>query len=511
VAYLLAALPILLWLGSYRWFFGDEWAFLSNRSVTIDGLFRPHNHQHWVTLPVLAYRGLFSIVGLRAYWPYQLLVISLHLGLAALLRVVMRRAGVGPWIATITAGAFVLLGAAEDNILWAFQITFVGALVAGVIQMILADHDGPIDRRDWIGLGVGFLGLMTSGQAPSLIAAVGVVCVLRKRWRAAVFHTVPLAAAFLIYVQVEDVQTVFRNEQQPFTVVDYLRWMNSAAAGLFMALGHFAPIAAALGAVFVVGIVLAVRHDGWAAFARRAAVPTAMIVAGLLTMSAAAPNRFFSGPETARAGRYIGVMAALVLPALGVAVNELVRRWPKVAPATLLLLLVAAPFNAVAFGDGAILSPPFFAGLRANTVSLPDQPLAHQVPPWVRPNQTVLGQPEMTVGWLLQARRDGVLPPPETMTPTAEHMLPLTLGVAVADFEPPDDLVCETHSDTIGLDPALGDRLIFTSPVAVALREGLAPTTPWRTFEPSDIEITLPDLHLLLTPDKGSEAFELCR
>ena len=68
--------------------------------------------------------------GIRSYVPYQLLVILLHLAAAVLLRVVMRRAGVRPWIATLTAGVFVFFGAGAENILIAFQITFVG--VAGV-------------------------------------------------------------------------------------------------------------------------------------------------------------------------------------------------------------------------------------------------------------------------------------------------------------------------------------------------------------------------------------------
>lgn len=96
---------------------------------------------------------MYSVFGLREYWPYQLIVISLHLTVAVLLRVVMRRAGVGPWLATICAGVFVLFGPGEDNILWAFQIGFAGALVLGIVQLLLADHDGPFNRRDWAGDG----------------------------------------------------------------------------------------------------------------------------------------------------------------------------------------------------------------------------------------------------------------------------------------------------------------------------------------------------------------------
>ena len=66
-------------MGSFQWFFGDEWSFLADRSVSVDGLFRPHNQRHWVTIPVLVYQGVYSVVSLHAYWPYQLPVILLHL------------------------------------------------------------------------------------------------------------------------------------------------------------------------------------------------------------------------------------------------------------------------------------------------------------------------------------------------------------------------------------------------------------------------------------------------
>ena len=58
----------------------------------------------------------------------------------------------------MVAASFVLFGPGEDNILWAFQIGFAGALVLGLTQLMLADHDGPIDRRDWLGLLAGLAG-----------------------------------------------------------------------------------------------------------------------------------------------------------------------------------------------------------------------------------------------------------------------------------------------------------------------------------------------------------------
>ena len=109
-AYVTIALPlVLLRLGSFRWFLGDDWFFLAGRDASLHDVLEPFNSQ-WDGLPLLAYRGLWSMFGLRTYVPYQATCLTLHLVAAALLRVVMRRAGVRPWIATTAAAMFVLFG-----------------------------------------------------------------------------------------------------------------------------------------------------------------------------------------------------------------------------------------------------------------------------------------------------------------------------------------------------------------------------------------------------------------
>src|SRR5947199_8217185 len=106
--------------------------------------------------------------------PYQAVLILLHLTAALLLRTVMRRAGVGPWIATVAASLFVLFGAGDESILYAANIGFVRALVLGLTHLLLADHDGQFDRRDWLGLLAGFAGLLCSGVAVTMTIVVGV-------------------------------------------------------------------------------------------------------------------------------------------------------------------------------------------------------------------------------------------------------------------------------------------------------------------------------------------------
>ncbi len=143
---------VLLVANRNQWFFGDEWNFIVNRGPrgASIGVLEPHN-EHWTTVPVLVFRGLLAIVGLRSYLPYVAVLLALHLGLAHLLWRVSLRVGATPAIATALAAVFIVLGAGSENLLWAFQIAFVGVVAFGWAAVLLHDHDGPFGRRDIVG------------------------------------------------------------------------------------------------------------------------------------------------------------------------------------------------------------------------------------------------------------------------------------------------------------------------------------------------------------------------
>ena len=72
-------------MGHRGWFNDDDWDFLARRKAgDVGDLMRPH-FGHWTLLPMLAYRLLWTMVGLRSYTPYLLLAIAAHLAVAALL------------------------------------------------------------------------------------------------------------------------------------------------------------------------------------------------------------------------------------------------------------------------------------------------------------------------------------------------------------------------------------------------------------------------------------------
>ncbi len=103
----------LVWVNRNQWFSGDEWDLLVRRGIVGShalNIFEPHN-EHWVSIPILVYRALFSIFGVRTYYPYLLLMIAVQVLVAHLLWRLMLRVGVDALIATAASAIFVVIGA----------------------------------------------------------------------------------------------------------------------------------------------------------------------------------------------------------------------------------------------------------------------------------------------------------------------------------------------------------------------------------------------------------------
>ena len=281
VAVVGAALVYYLTIARGEWFRADDWYFIAGRTAgNLDDLFRPHN-EHWSTLPILAFRLLWQIAGLRSYFPYLLLIVMLHLTVACLLRVVMRRAGVNPWIATAAATLFVWFGTGHDNIVWAFQIGFVGSLAFGLTHLLLADHDGPIDRRDGLGLVAGLAGLMCSGVGVPMVAVVGLAALVRRGWRVALFHVTPLAAVYCMWLATSAADS-YSSRAGAGRVA---RFVGTDLRATFDALGHVRGSAIVLGGLLLVGLALAWWPGPRDDLRARAAAPGALLVGAVLFLT----------------------------------------------------------------------------------------------------------------------------------------------------------------------------------------------------------------------------------
>jgi len=401
------ALPAYLHLGDDQWFYFDEWDFLATRDLSVDSLLRPHN-EHWSTVPIVLYRALYTAVGLNSYWPYQIFTIVAHLAAGALLRVVMRHAGVGPWAATLGASAFVLFGAGRSDIVWAFQTGFTGAVAMGLAHLVLADHDGPIGRRDAAGVAVGLLGLLFSGVAVTMTVAVGIAVLVRRGWRAAALHTAPPAAVYLLWYRRYGSDTTDVELSGNLDVA--ADFFSIAVRNVFAQLGHFDGVGYAIAAVLVVGLTLRLVRPRPGESRRRIGAPLGLLAGGAVFFGIAASGRAaVLGADLALADRYAHIGAALVLPAVVVAAQALGRRWPVVGAVALAVVVVGAPWNlfeARARGDAR-----FATGVPDLVTAVAHSPALAAVPRTAEPVPE-LAVDRVTAGWLLDGARSGRIPEP---------------------------------------------------------------------------------------------------
>jgi hypothetical protein len=345
------AFVLYLVLGRHQYFYLDEWDFVVDRiPAGLGDLLRPHN-EHWTTLPILAYRGLYRLFGLRTYVPYQVVSVVLHLTVSVLLFAVIRRAGVRPWVATAAAALFVLFGAGSQDIVWAFQMAFTASLAFGLAHLLLADHDGPVNRRDWLGLVAGLAGLMCSGVAVTMVVVVGLAMLLRRGWRVALLHTAPLAAIYCAWWLAE-ARGVYGATRTTYDLWAIARFVGTGIGSTFAALGQLPGAGIALGLLLVVGLVAAWQGLDRATLRKRAAVPGALLVGVPVFFVITGVGRISAwGIAFASQGRYLHVAAALSLPAVAVAADAVTRRWRVAVPLVMALLLVGIPGNVEALAD----------------------------------------------------------------------------------------------------------------------------------------------------------------
>ena len=414
-----AAIPMWLVFGRNSWFFLDEWDFLSARSLTsLHDLFRPHN-EHWSTLPIIAYRVFWQVFGIRTYWPYLMAIVALHVTAAVLLRVVMRRAGAHPWLADAGALLFLLLGSGYQNILWAFQIGFVGSLVFGLGFLILTDHDGPFDRRDAIGLGLGACALMCSGVGVTLVVVVALSVLIRRGWRLALVLSTPLGAAFAIWWLAVG-RDGYENSIRPSArqLVDF---MARAVANAMTKMGSLGIVAVLLAAVLLVGAALLLGDPAQRA-TRTWAAPFALAVGAVVFAAITGMGRAGAfGSEAAKPSRYVHLICAMLLPAIVVAGDALARRWRPALPIVAVLLLVGVPANVAAGASKNTLEERVLMGNEPLVEALPVVDVSEQVPGSVQPDRNLLL--DVTNQWLRAGNRSGRISEPA-------HLRPRVAGVA---------------------------------------------------------------------------------
>ena len=316
----LVGIALILYLGRRLNFFGDEWTFIFiRRGSDPQVFFGPHN-EHWSTIPVLIYRALFATVGLRSYWPYLLVLELLHAGSALLLfAIIRRRAG-----AVLGLGAmlvFLFLGRGGENILWAFQIGFVGSVFCGLLATLLLDPpQTTIARRAAASLML-VASLMFSGIGLFFCGAIAVDLLLDRQRRSALWVLIAPALAYLVWYFTFGAAGI-TSHRSPFSVAALLSLVHYVPFGLGSAIAGLAGFSSHWGeaALAAAAALLAIR---WYTRGRVDSRVVGALAGVILQFALTGLVRAQLGDDQAAAPRYVYVAAAFLLPVAADALADL--------------------------------------------------------------------------------------------------------------------------------------------------------------------------------------------
>jgi hypothetical protein len=242
-------------------------------------------------------------VGTASYWPYLGVTFLLHVTVAWIVYVVVRREASPAW--ALGAMAVVLmLGSGGDDILWAFQSGTIGAVAAGMAALVVAP------RRPAVAAVLLTIAMATSGAWLAFLAGTAIHLVL-TRPRALAWLALPVALYVVWYLlfATSAVSAGFHG------LVEYvLTGLYASAAG---ALGSTALV---VGQVALLALVLALGRV-WSV----PPVVLALLASGVAFFVIAGLVRAQLGAEQATAPRYVYIVA----PTLIVAGAVLMARIPK--------------------------------------------------------------------------------------------------------------------------------------------------------------------------------------
>jgi hypothetical protein len=465
------ALPLLLWFGRDHWFYLDEFQILGADGRGTTGYLTGHNG-HWITLLRLEYRLNFELWGLRTYLPYQVPAVLGHLASAVLLRQVCRRLGARGWIATACALAFLFFGTGRENATLGFQVSLTGSLICGFGMLLLGDGPKAVTRRDWVVLGIGVVGLMTSGVFLAVAVGFGVATLLRRGVRVAAFYAVPLGAIYLAWYVAYGRDTAFPVRLNG-GAVSYFRRMLWAVFDALAQNGVFGALLLVVAAVGLgVAVVRARRSGDWGAAALPVGLATAWLTFAVLPSltRAEATSAFGFG------GRLLHVSAALALPLVAAGAEELAHRRTALGVAALVPLAVGVPGNLDRLSETSIL----FRINRQLAYAVAHSTFIDDVPGDLRPLQDNGFRPPATAEWLARHAADGRIPEPDEPVPpdielAATSRLVLTQAVTGAD--PP---ACPPLDRPLRLTLRDGEEIPFTGALQVSVTDGEHESFPRR-------------------------------
>jgi hypothetical protein len=337
---LAAGAVVLLAAAARGWFFYDDWAFLVPSQEHL--VWEPHVG-HWSTVPFLLFLGLRQVFGVDHLLPFAVPVIVAHLGFAHALWRFSRRVGVAPWIATAVGALIVFFGAGSENLPWAFQVGYIGAMALGMV-IILRLLRPRLTRVDALLIpALSLIALASSGTALPLLLVAALIGWNRHGFlRTLALFAFPAAAYLAWYVL--------------FAFGDAGHGRAAGIGDLLSAVPEYAiaMLTDGVGRAFPIAILgpLAVAATGiWAMLTvadapRRARPAYVLFLAAPVFALLTAYSRVGLGIETATSSRYLYFVIPVMLPLMSLALTSVVRRTQWRMPAVVALIGIVVLFNA---------------------------------------------------------------------------------------------------------------------------------------------------------------------
>ena len=188
---------LLLYMGRGTTFFYDDWDFVTHDyGGGLHSLLLAHVGNISV-FPIAVYKVLFHVVGLDNYGVFRLVVVVLHLIAAGLVfTLAARRLAHVP--ALLATALILFLGAAWEDLLWAFQVGYLLSIVGGLAAFVL------VERRDRLGDALALAALVLSAGSSSLgiplLIGIAVELAWRRDWRRGWIVVVPAVLYALWYL-----------------------------------------------------------------------------------------------------------------------------------------------------------------------------------------------------------------------------------------------------------------------------------------------------------------------
>ena len=203
-----------------------------------------------------------------------------------------------------------------------------------------------------------------------------------------------------------------------------------------------------------------------------AAAPVALALGVPVFLFTTGIDRGAGGASFAESSHYQDIVAALLLPALALAVDAILRESRAWGVVALAVLVAGIPGNIAVASRVAHDEEALTRGLRHTLLSVPRDPLAANVPPALRPDPNFSRL--VTLGWLRAGVRSGRVPPTRSSNP--REISANRLRLSLMELDHASGFPCHPLRQPIVVRLAQGDSVGIRGSVAVTLLA--TPTAP---------------------------------